>query len=103
LQAALRSRLTAEEMRGVSSPFAANAAIRAWAVNLTKGAKTPMDRAKALFTALSSREAGEESGGATASAADVFAAWNDPKRVFTCHELSRLYVALGRAAGLQTY
>ena len=101
LEAALRARLTPEEMQLVVNPLAGSPAIKRVAETLTRGLKDDWAKARALFAPLTWRV--DRGMGGSRTAREVFGLWNDPKISFRCQEYARLYVALARAVGLQSF
>jgi tetratricopeptide (TPR) repeat protein len=98
----LWDKLTDDERALVGNPFSCTDAMRGWAKDLTRGADTDLDKAKAIFEALSARLI---PGGQTRSrtAREVFAAWKDPKVHLVCMDHAVLFVALARAAGVDAF
>ncbi|MBP8302675.1 MAG: tetratricopeptide repeat protein [Phycisphaerae bacterium] len=102
LDKALRERLTDEEMKAVTYPLRFTPQMKAWAEELTKGASTDLDKAKALFDGLTRRVEASE-GYQTRAAEEVYAAWQKPAERFWCGDYTVLYVALARSAGLKAF
>jgi len=102
LQNALRERLTEDEMAIVVNPIASNDQMKHWAEQLTKGATSDMDKAKALFDALTGRI---QSGGGhgTRTATEVFASWGQRDVSFICQEFAKLFVALARDVKIKAF
>lgn len=102
LQETLREKLTEDELKMVVNPIVSNAEMKHWAEQLTEGAASDLDKAKALFGALTGRlQAGGGCGHRTAK--EAFAAWNDTEVSFICTEYANLFVALARAVGLKAF
>ncbi|MBN1360196.1 MAG: tetratricopeptide repeat protein [Sedimentisphaerales bacterium] len=102
LSAALDDRLTDEEMRLAVNPLMCSVEMKAWTEELTEGADSDLDKAKALFDALSKR-VGAVGLPAVRTAEEVFAAWSNPEVPLRCGDHAVLFVALARAAGLNAY
>jgi pentatricopeptide repeat protein len=102
LRETLRERLTEDELSMVVDPLASNEEMKRWAGQLTEGANTDMEEAKALFEGLTRRiESGDGHGHRTAK--EAFAAWNDPDASFICTEYANLFIALARAVKLKAF
>jgi tetratricopeptide (TPR) repeat protein len=101
LEAALRQRLTLAEYKLVINPLASTPAMDRWAQELTRGATNELDKARAIFQALTRHLDSGEVG--TRTAQEVFAAWNDPAQSFCCQEYAKLYIALARAVGVNAF
>jgi tetratricopeptide (TPR) repeat protein len=102
LQAALKERLTKEELVKVTNPVAGSPEIKRWARQLTEGAGSDQDKARALFDGLTRRI--EPKGGRGArTAKEVFTAWTNPEESFSCQEYTKLYVALARYVKLKAF
>jgi tetratricopeptide (TPR) repeat protein len=100
LEAALRERLTPEEIEGVVNPLASSPEIQRWAQELTQDGKDDLDKAKRIFDALLRHVPGKSG---TRTAVEVFAAWNQPGESFNCQELAKLFVAMARDVGIQAF
>jgi tetratricopeptide (TPR) repeat protein len=101
LQAALRERLTDDELKMIVNPLASTPEMDRWARELTAGTTGDLEKAKKLFNALIRHlHTGE---GGTRTAMEVFAAWKDPAQSFSCQEYAKLYVALARAVGVKCF
>jgi tetratricopeptide (TPR) repeat protein len=102
LQEVLRERLTEDELKMVVNPIASNAEMKQWAKQLTEGATSDLDKAKALFGALTGRlQAGNGHGARTAR--EVFAAWDESDVSFSCQEYAKLFTALARNVNLKAF
>ena len=102
LQRTLQERLTKAELEMVVNPVAGSREIRRWARQLTQGASTELDKAKAIFAGLTRRiQTKGESG--TRTACEVFAAWKDPNESFNCQEFTKLFLALAREVGVGAF
>ena len=102
LDAALREKLDDAEIALVVRPLESSDAIAEWAAELTAGARSDLQRARAIFDGLT-RRVQTVSGGRTRTALEVFAAWSDPEELFNCQEFAKLYVALARHVALDAY
>ena len=102
LDKALRERLTEQEMKAVTYPLRYTPQMKAGAEELTKGASTDLDKAKALFDGLTRRIEASE-GYQTRTAEEVYAAWQKPSERFWCGDYTVLYVALARSVGLKAF
>ena len=98
----LWDKLTDDERALVGNPFSCTDAMREWAKDLTRGANDDLDKAKAIFEALSARLS---PGGPTRSrtAREVFAAWKDPNVHLVCMDHAVLFVALARAVNVNAF
>jgi tetratricopeptide (TPR) repeat protein len=100
-EAELRRRLTASEFARVTNPLTGTAAMKPWVEEATRGATNQLDRARRLVDVLFRKlEYGRQK---TRTAAEAFADMERPGSRFVCADLALLYVALGRAAGLDTF
>ena len=101
LQATIKEKLTKAELDLVLDPLKCTPKMKDWAQRLTAGATNDLDRAKKLYDGLSRHI---DSGfGGSRTAEQVFALWNDGKTSFRCQEYARLYVALARSVGLNSF
>ncbi|MFC1793231.1 tetratricopeptide repeat protein, partial [Planctomycetota bacterium] len=102
LQDTLRERLTEDELAMVINPIASSEEMKRWAEQLTEGAATDLDKAKALFDGLMRRIelAGERE---QRTAKEVFAAWDEPEVSFVCQEYAKLFIALARDVNLKAF
>jgi tetratricopeptide (TPR) repeat protein len=102
LKEILRERLTEEELAMVVNPIASNAEMKHWAEQLTEGATGDLDKAKALFDALTSRL---QTGGGlgTRTSREVFAAWGESDVSFNCQEYAKLFTALARDVNVKAF
>ena len=101
LQAALRERLSADELALADNPLASTPEMAGWARELVAGTQGDLARARKLFEALATRP--KAAGGGAATAQEVFAAWKDLSRSFQCQEYAKLFVALARSVGLSAF
>jgi len=102
LQDALRERLTEDEMAMVVNPIAGSEEMKRWAEQLTEGTASDLDKAKALFDALSGRL--QSAGGhGTRTAREVFAAWDETDASFNCQENAKLFIALARDVNIKAF
>ena len=102
LQETLRERLTEGELEMVVNPIASSEPMKHWAEQLTEGATSDLDKAKALFDGLMRRiEVGGEREQRTAR--EVFAAWDEPDVSFVCQEYAKLFTALARDVNLKAF
>jgi tetratricopeptide (TPR) repeat protein len=100
-EAELRRRLTTEEVAQVANPLAGTPQMKPWAEAATRGATNQFDRACRLVDVLFRQlEFGRQR---TRTAAEVFADMERPGSRFVCADLAVLYVALGRALGLDAF
>jgi tetratricopeptide (TPR) repeat protein/TolB-like protein len=102
LQVTLRQKLTEDEMVMIVNPIAGSEEMKRWAEQLTKGATSDLDKAKALFEALAGRiQAGGGRGKRTAR--EVFAAWDKSDVSFSCQEFAKLFIALARYVNIKAF
>jgi tetratricopeptide (TPR) repeat protein len=99
--AELKKRLSVEELREVINPIEASPAMTNWAQGLALGAKDDREKARKLFHGLACHFASGPGG--TRTAQEVFAAWNSPNGVFSCQEFAKLFVAMARAVGVDSF
>ena len=102
LQETLRERLTEDELKMVANPIASSVEMKRWAEQLTEGATSDLDKAKALFDGLMRRIElkGERE---QRTAREVFAAWDETEVSFVCQEYAKLFVALARDVNLSAF
>jgi tetratricopeptide (TPR) repeat protein len=102
LDKVLQDKLTEDEQTLVGNPFSCADAMTQWAKELTHGAKTDLDKAKAIFEALATRF---DPGGSSKSrtAREVFDAWQNPRVRLVCVDHALQFVALARAAGVNAF
>jgi len=102
LQETLRERLTEDELAMVVNPIDSNENMKRWAEQLTEGAASDLDKAKALFDGLIRRIElrGERE---QLTAREVFAAWDKPELSFVCQEYAKLFIALARDVNLKAF
>lgn len=98
----LRDKLTEDERSIAANPFTCTEPMRDWAKELTRGAQTDLDKAKAIFEELSARL---ETRGQPRSrtARQVFEAWKNPGVYLVCMDRAVLFVALARAADVNAF
>jgi tetratricopeptide (TPR) repeat protein len=101
LAAALRERLTADDLALVVDPMAISPAMAQVARNETRTAKGDAAKARKLYQILARRV--ETGPGGSRTAREVFDVWNRPDVSLRCQEYARFYVAMARAAGLQAF
>jgi tetratricopeptide (TPR) repeat protein len=101
-EAAIAERLTVEEARKVIDPLAISPELREFTRRKTEGTATDLEKARALFQELLLRLPGHGEKVAR-TAAEAFAAWDQPDQAFCCQDYARLYVAMAREAGLQAF
>jgi tetratricopeptide (TPR) repeat protein len=98
----LWDKLTEPERALVGNPFLCTDAMREWAKDLTRGTDNDLDKAKAIFKALSARlDPGGQARSRTAR--EVFAAWKDPKIHLVCMDHAVLFVALARVVDVNAF
>jgi tetratricopeptide (TPR) repeat protein len=102
LQAALRAKLTHDELRLVVNPLASSPQMKRWAQALTQDAKGDVDKAKKIFDGLTQR-AQFNRVDTTRTAQEVFSAWDNPQESFNCQEFSKLFVAMAREVGVKAF
>lgn len=102
LDKSLRDKLTEGERALAGNPFSCTDAMTQWAKELTRGADTDLDKAKAIFEELSARP---NSGGQARSriAREVFEAWKQADVRLVCMDHAVLFVALARAVEVNTF
>lgn len=105
LQASLHKKLTSEEFKLVVDPLACTDKMEALAKEITKDAKTDLQKAKVIFDSMIARfvPASQTIGFGARNAQEVFAQWHTKEKVFICTELTNLYVALARSVGLNAF
>lgn len=101
LQAALRERLSPEEFALAVNPIASTPEMARWASEIVGATQGDLARARRLFEQLASRP--HATGGASRTAQEVFAAWNDLTQTFLCQEYAKLFVALARSVDLPAF
>ncbi len=102
LQKALKERLTKDELEMVINPVASTPEMKRWAEQLTKGDRSDLEMAKALFGGLT-RRIEPEGGRGKRTAREVLAAWSDPQESFSCQEYAKLFMALARDVNLKAF
>jgi len=103
LETTLRERLTEQEYRLLTIPFAGNAEIEARARALVAGAAKELDKAKLLFNGLNRPLPIEFPQAFGRTAAGTWKAWPDPKAVISCQDFTFLFMAMSRCVGLKSY
>jgi tetratricopeptide (TPR) repeat protein len=100
----LRRRLSPGELDLLVNPLSSTPEMDRWARGLTQQATNSLQMAEILFDALSSHtNVGPPQFQWPPTAQQVFAAWTNSGTSISCQDLSFLYVALARAAGLRAY
>jgi Flp pilus assembly protein TadD len=102
LEKALQAKLTSAEFAQVTNPFASTPEMRAWAEKTTQGLTNDLDKAQALFQAVTRQCRFEDTSGIR-GAREVFAKMADKTATFNCVEGAHLCVALGRDIGLKIF
>jgi tetratricopeptide (TPR) repeat protein len=102
LQAELKERLTKDELEMVVNPIANSPGLRCWAQQLTTDSSSDLEKAKALFDALT-RRIEIEGGRGKRTAQEVFAAWSSPEESFSCQEYAKLFVTLARNLNIKAF
>lgn len=102
LDVELVRRLTDRERELVVNPLAITPEIAAEARRLTLGLPNDTLRTIALFAEVARRGRGEGDGG-TRTASQTLAQASDPQARFSCQEYAKLFVALARSAGLESW
>jgi len=102
LDALRRELLSEAEQQLARNPFSCTDAMTAWARELTQGATTDIEKAKAIFEGLAARPKGA---GPLKSrtARQVFEAWNQAEVRLVCMDHAVLFVALARAVDVQAF
>ena len=102
LDAALRERLSEDDLRHAVNPLAGGPLLKERARRVMDAAKDDMGRARALFDALVARldRRGERR---LRTALEAVLAWESPEERFVCDDHAKLYVALAREAGLKAF
>jgi len=103
LQAALRKRLTDQQLAEVINPLTGTEEMKRWAIELTHMANGDQEKAKAIFDGLTRRIESGAHRGAARTAQEVFTAWKDPNESFNCQEYTKLFIALARYVDLQAF
>lgn len=98
----LNHRLTAAERQLAVNPLETTPAIAGEARRLTVGLTNDVLRALALFAEVSQQGRGTGTGG-TRTANQTLAQANDPQAKFSCQEYAKLFVALARSLGLESW
>jgi tetratricopeptide (TPR) repeat protein/TolB-like protein len=101
LHAALRNDLTQDEYVSLIYPYDSTPAMKEWALRHTSAADSPLEKARALFDAMTARL--DPGPGGTLTAMQVFERWDQPNISFRCQEYARFFVALARDLGLRSY
>jgi len=99
---AVRQKVSPDELPTVVNPLTSSAGIKVWARELTAGATNDLQKAGILCHTLALHQ-GMDPSPRTLTAPEVFAAWKTKGASFLCVQLSCLYVALAREAGLKAY
>jgi tetratricopeptide (TPR) repeat protein len=98
----VRDKLIESERPLAAHPFLCTDAMKQWAQELTRGADTDLDKARALFAELSARP--DTSGRAKSRMAkEVFDAWKNPEIRLVCMDKAVLFVALARAVDVNAF
>ncbi len=98
----LWDKLTDDEHALIGNPFSCTDSMTEWAKELTQGAGTDLDKARALFAELSERP--DPSGRARSRGArEVFEAWKNPEIRLVCMDRAVLFVALARAVDVNAF
>jgi Transglutaminase-like superfamily/PPR repeat len=97
----LSQKLTPGEIALVNNPLSSTPEMNEWTRKITTGMTNDLQKAKIVFEEMVRRMRGGPGG--TRTAQESFAAWRTPTATFRCQEYAELYVALARAAGLQSY
>ena len=100
LEDILKEKLTEEELNLVFNPLDSSPEIKRWAEQLTAGATSDIEKAKALFDEMIQRP---WSMGGTRTAQEVFAAWQKPGQSFNCQEYAKLFVAMAREVKIKAF
>lgn len=101
LREALRSKLTEAECDQIIYPYDSTPAMKEWALKKTGEAGSLMEKARALFDAMTARL--DPGSGGILTAKQVFERWENPDSSFRCQEYARFYVAMARELGLTSY
>jgi tetratricopeptide (TPR) repeat protein len=102
LDGVLQEKLTQEELGLVINPLGWNQRMQEWAKEMTQGASTDLEKAKALYDKLSRRVDGN-SHATLRTAEGVFEAWNNTELHLNCVEHALLFVALARAVDVNAF
>ena len=86
----------------VVNPIAGSEEMKRWAEKLTEGATGDLDKARAIFDALSDRPQ-SVGGHGTRTAREVFAAWDKTDASFNCQENAKLFIVLARYVGIKAF
>ncbi len=100
LDGALKEKLTEEEMKLVFNPLDSSPEIKGWAEQLTAGATSDFDKAKAIFDEMIRRPGGTRG---RRTAREVFAAWEKAGESFNCQEYAKLFVAMARDVKIKAF
>lgn len=101
LHTVLRKHLTQEEYASLIYPYDSTPSMKEWALQQTSKADSPLEKARALFDAMTARL--DPGPGGTLTAMQVFERWDQPNSSFRCQEYARFFVALARDLGLRSY
>lgn len=102
---ALRQKLTSEELGLVANPLVLTPEMDRLAVQLTVGATNDETKARLLFERLAehARASTQSKEGSVRTAAEAFAALNNPQTRLYCKDYAFLYEAMARAVGIRAY
>jgi hypothetical protein len=99
----LSQNLSPEDVKLVKNPLDSTPEMDDWARKVTAGKASDIEKAKTLFDELLRHPSGSGLAGDAMSAQEAFDAWKAGNAPLYCEDWANLYVALGRAAGLQTF
>ena len=99
----LRKRLPEQEHHLAAYPFSANETMKEWAEELTHGARSGLDKARAIYEKLSERRTSGEHRPVLQTAQAVFEAWANSEIALACTDHTILFVALARAVDVDAY
>ena len=102
LNSSLEMYLDASTIEQLDDLLTGSAEIEVWSREITSGLETGFDKARALLGALPTVEQGEGRG-EYRDAATVFARSRQASATFTAADVSKLYVAAARTAGLDAF
>ena len=104
LAAALKERLTRQELRLVITPWEISSPMKRWAHKIVGDTSDAKTKAERLFRALTIRiEPRMISSGSTRTAQEAFRNWENLDYPLSCQDYALLYVALAREVGVKCF
>lgn len=102
LHAVLRDRLTETERQLAANPFSCTDTMRQWTQELTRGAATDLDKAKAIFDGMAVR-LDAQGRPKSRTAREAFEAWKNTDIRLVCMDHAILFTALARAVDVNAF